>query len=63
VIFKIFIIDPGGILCCSKDFFSHIDVNEEVVSGFLKAISDFAEEISVGQIQALEFRNFKFVYS
>lgn len=63
MILKIFIIGPGGVLCCSKEFFSQFDVNEELISGFLQAISDFAEEISVGKIQILEFHNFKFVYS
>ncbi|MFX1325484.1 MAG: hypothetical protein ACFE8N_11035 [Promethearchaeota archaeon] len=63
MILKIFIIGPGGVLCCSKEYFSQFDVNEELISGFLQAISDFAEEISVGKIQVLEFHNFKFVYS
>ncbi|MFX1409503.1 MAG: nitrilase-related carbon-nitrogen hydrolase [Promethearchaeota archaeon] len=63
MILKIFIIAPGGVLCYSKDFFEQIDKDEEVISGFLKAISDFAKEIKGGDIKALIFRNFKLIYS
>ncbi|MFX1315815.1 MAG: nitrilase-related carbon-nitrogen hydrolase [Promethearchaeota archaeon] len=63
MIIKILIIAPGGVLCYSKDFFEQIDKDEEVISGFLKAISDFAKEIKGGEIKALIFRNFKLIYS
>ncbi|MFX1477053.1 MAG: carbon-nitrogen hydrolase family protein [Promethearchaeota archaeon] len=63
MILKIFIIGPGGILCYSKNFFEQIDIDEGIISGFLTAISDFAREIKGGEIKALIFRNFKFVYS
>jgi predicted amidohydrolase/signal recognition particle receptor subunit beta len=60
---KIFIIGPGGILCYSKNFFEQIDIDEGIISGFLTAISDFAKEIKGGEIKALIFRNFNFIYS
>lgn len=63
MILKIFIIGPGGILCYSKNFFEQIDIFEEAISGFLTAISDFAKEIKGGDIKALVFRNFNFIYS
>jgi len=63
MILKIFIIARGGILCYSKNFFEQIEINETVISGFLKAISDFAKEIKGGEVKALNFRNFKFIYS
>ena len=63
MILKIFIIGPGGILCYSKNFFEQIDIFEESISGFLTAISDFAKEIKGGDIKALVFRNFNFIYS
>ncbi|MFX1448819.1 MAG: hypothetical protein ACFFCG_11905, partial [Promethearchaeota archaeon] len=63
MILKIFIIGPGGILCYSKNFFEQIDIDEGIISGFLTAISNFAREIKGGEIKALIFRNFNFVYS
>ncbi|MFX0076046.1 MAG: hypothetical protein ACFE96_11425, partial [Candidatus Hermodarchaeota archaeon] len=63
MILKIFIIGPGGILCYSKNFFEQVDINEGIISGFLTAFSDFAREIKGGEIKAVIFRNFKFVYS
>ena len=63
MILKIFIIGPGGILCYSKTFFDQIDIDEEIISGFLTAISNFAKEIKGGEIKALIFRNFNFIYS
>jgi len=63
LILKIFIIGPGGILCYSKNFFEQIEIDEGIISGFLTAISDFAREIKGGEIKALIFRNFKFIYS
>ncbi len=63
MILKIFILARGGILCYSKNFFEQIDIDETVISGFLKAISDFAKEIKGGEVKTLNFRNFKFIYS
>jgi len=63
VILKLFIIGPGGILYYSKSFFSHIEVDEGVLSGFLAAFSDFANEIKGGEVKALIFREFNFIYS
>jgi signal recognition particle receptor subunit beta len=63
LILKIFIIGPGGILCCSKEYFGQSDIDNEIISGFLTGISDFASEIKGGQIRTLNFRNFNIVYS
>ncbi len=63
MILKILIIGPGGIPCYSKNFFEVINIDEVVISGFLTAISDFAKEIKGGEIKALIFRNFNFIYS
>ena len=63
MIYKIFIIGPGGILCYSKDFFKQINIDESIISGFLTAIDSFAKEIKVGEIKALIFKNYNFLYS
>lgn len=63
MISKILIITSGGTLCYSKNFFSQIDIDEELISGFLTAISEFAQEIKGGKIKALSFRNFNYIYS
>jgi len=63
VILKIFIIGPGGVLCYSKNFIEEFDMDEMMISGFLSAISSFAKEIKGGEISALIFKNFNFVYS
>ena len=56
-------ISPGGVLCYSKNFFDEIKIREEIVAGFLSAISDFAEEIKGGKIKTLNFGNFNLIYS
>ena len=63
MILKIFIIGPGGVLCYSKNFFEEIDIDEIIMSGFLTAVSNFAKEIKGGEIKALIFKNFNFIYS
>jgi predicted amidohydrolase/signal recognition particle receptor subunit beta len=63
MISKILIITSGGTLCYSKNFFSQVDIDEELISGFLTAISEFAQEIKGGKIKALRFRNFNYIYS
>ncbi|MFX0136618.1 MAG: nitrilase-related carbon-nitrogen hydrolase [Candidatus Hodarchaeota archaeon] len=63
MILKIFIIARGGILCYSKNYFEEINIDEGTISGFLTAISKFAKEIKGGEIKALIFRNFNFIYS
>ncbi len=63
MILKLFIIGPGGILYYSKSFFTHIEIDECVLSGFLAAFSDFAEEIKGGEVKALLFKEFNFIYS
>ena len=63
MILKIFIIGPGGIPCYSKNFFEQIDIEDSIISGFLTGISHFAKEIKGGEVKALIFKNFNFIYS
>jgi len=63
LILKIFIIARGGILCYSKNYFEQINIDKDIISGFLTAINKFAKEIKGGEIKALTFRNFNFIYS
>lgn len=59
---------PGGVLCYSKNFIGDIQnddnlIEEDLVGGFLNALSNFAKEIQGGVIESLNFRNFNFIYS
>jgi hypothetical protein len=63
LILKIFIIAPGGLLCCSQDFIEPTDIEEDVIGGFLTGISDFAREIKGGKIEALILGNFNYIFS
>ena len=58
-----FVIASGGILCYSKTFFSQINIDADLESGFLTAISNFGQEIAGGEIRSLNFMNFNFIYS
>ncbi len=40
-----------------------MDKDDEVISGYITAVSDFAREIKGGKIESLIFKNFKLVYS
>jgi hypothetical protein len=40
-----------------------MDKKDEIISGYITAVSDFAREIKGGKIESLIFKNFKFVYS
>ncbi|MHA1344327.1 MAG: GTPase domain-containing protein, partial [Promethearchaeota archaeon] len=62
MISKIFIIAAGGKLCYSKDFLGKNSFDNDLVSGFLSAFSDFAIELTAGEIKSLNFHNFNFVY-
>jgi hypothetical protein len=53
----------NGVLCYSKTFVGSDDMDEDLVSGFLTAISSIAKEIGGGEIRALNFKNFNFVYT
>lgn len=53
----------NGVLCYSKTFVGSDDMDYDLVSGFLTAISSIAKEIGGGEIRALNFRNFNFVYT
>ena len=60
---RILIIASGGLLCYSKSFTYGGGVDDDLVSGFLTAISNFAKEIKGGEIRSLNFKNFNFVYA
>ncbi|MFW9902262.1 MAG: Rab family GTPase [Candidatus Thorarchaeota archaeon] len=53
----------NGVLCYSKTFVGSDDMDYDIVSGFLTAISSIAKEIGGGEIRSLNFRNFNFVYT
>ena len=63
MISRVLIITSGGLLCYSKNLFGTSEIDDDLVSGFLTAISNFAQEIKGGEIKSLNFRNFNFVYS
>ncbi|MHA1491009.1 MAG: hypothetical protein ACTSRI_15345 [Promethearchaeota archaeon] len=63
MISRILVIAPGGLLCYSKVFFGKFEIEDDLISGFLTAISNFAEEIKGGQIDAMNFRNFNYIYA
>ncbi|MFX1567046.1 MAG: hypothetical protein ACFFCV_01615 [Promethearchaeota archaeon] len=63
MISKILIIMANGVLCYSKTFVGSDDMDYDLVSGFLTAISSIAKEIGGGEIKSLNFRNFNFVYT
>ena len=63
MISKILIIMANGVLCYSKTFVGSNDMDYDIVSGFLTAISSIAKEIGGGEIRSLNFRNFNFVYT
>ncbi|MFX0071813.1 MAG: hypothetical protein ACFFAO_12050 [Candidatus Hermodarchaeota archaeon] len=68
MISRVLIMAPGGVLCYSKNFFSDLQetdnlIEEDLVGGFLNAITTFAREIQGGVIDSLNFRNFNFLYS
>ena len=62
MISKVFVIATGGKLCYSYNFVTEDFVDKEIVSGFLAAFKDYAEEIAAGKIINFNFRNFNFVY-
>ena len=66
MISRILIIISGGILCYSKNFFATPEEEEnsmdDLVGGFLTALSSFAIEIKGGEIRALAFRKFNYIY-
>jgi len=63
MISKILIIMSSGVLCYSKTFFGDESIDNDLVSGFLTAISSIAKEIGGGEIESLNFRNFNFIYT
>lgn len=63
MISKILVIMSGGTLCYSKTFIGKDQIDDDLISGFLTAISNIAQEIGGGEIKSLYFRNFNFIYS
>ncbi|MHA2006204.1 MAG: hypothetical protein ACXABO_01205 [Promethearchaeota archaeon] len=63
MISKIIVITSSGILCYSKMFFGPDKIDDDLISGFLTAISNIAKEIGGGEIRSLHFRKFNFIYS
>ena len=63
MISKILIIMSSGVLCYSKTFFGEDFIDNDLISGFLTAISSIAKEIGGGEIESLNFRNFNFIYT
>ncbi len=62
MISRILIIASGGLLCYTKTWGIETNVDSDLVSGFLMAISNFAKEIKGGEIKSLNFMNFNFLY-
>jgi len=65
MISRILILASGGILCYSKNFFASPDEDEgmdDLVGGFLTALSSFAIEMKGGEIRTLAFRKFNYIY-
>jgi len=63
MISKILIIMLNGVLCYGKTFVGDTDIDDDLVSGFLTAISSIAKKIGGGEIRSLNFRNFNFIYT
>ena len=69
MISRILILAPGGLLFYSKNFLieepmpNSIATDDDLIGGFLTAISSFAKEIKSGEVRALNFRNVNFIYS
>ena len=53
----------NGVLCYGKTFVGDTDIDDDLVSGFLTAISSIAKKIGGGEIRSLNFRNFNFIYT
>ncbi|TFG05907.1 MAG: hypothetical protein EU539_08830 [Promethearchaeota archaeon] len=67
MISRIFIIATGGVLCYSKNYSRNKTdqkiAEDDLIGGFLNAISSFAKETKVGEVRSLNFRNYNFIYS
>jgi len=65
MISRIFVIASGGLLAYSKCFVETDDstTDDDLISGFITAISNFAMEIKGGKINSLNFKNFNFVFA
>ncbi len=59
---QIFIINSAGLLLFLRNYVTD-KLEADLISGFLTAMSTFAEEIKGGTIEKLEFMQFQFVYS
>lgn len=63
MISRVLIIASGGLLAYSKNLMGSFAIEDDLIGGFLTAISNFAKEIKGGEIKSLNFRNFNYVYS
>ena len=69
MISRILILAPGGVLFYSKNFLieeaepNSVATDDDLIGGFLTAISSFAKEIKSGEVRALNFGNVNFIYS
>jgi len=63
MISKILVITSSGLLCYSKMFIGQDKVDDDLISGFLTAISNIGKEIGGGEIKSLYFRNLNYIYS
>ncbi len=61
MIYKIFVIVQTK-LCYSKSFSKQGASDDDLVSGFLAAFSDFAQEITAGEIKSFKFKNYNYIY-
>jgi hypothetical protein len=59
----VLVILSKGLLCYSKTFFGHDNIDDDFISGFLSTILDISHKIGGGEIKSLNFRNFNIVYS
>jgi hypothetical protein len=59
---QMMVITTGGLLCFSKNFVQ-AEFDSDLVSGFLTAMSSFAQEIKTGAVQSMVFQNQKFCYA
>ncbi len=62
MITKIFVIAQGGKLCYSKNFVKQAASDDDLISGFLSAFSDFAQEITAGEIKSFKFKKYNYIY-
>ncbi len=63
MISRVLIIASGGLLAYSKNLIGNSSIHDDLIGGFLTAISNFVMEIKGGEVKSLNFRNFNYIYS